>query len=131
MPANATSYLDTGLTPGDSYSYQVLASNTVGNTASSTATVTTPVPPLAVSELQPASITTTSAVLSWVLNSINDTGVQVWRQCRRRRQFLARDDLAGRLDQLSRTTACNRARFTNTTCTPSTSPVRLPPPIPD
>ena len=80
VPANATSYLDTGLTPGNSYSYQVLASNTVGSTASSTATVTTPVPPLAVSELQPYSIATTSAGLTWVLNSSNDTGVQVWRR---------------------------------------------------
>ena len=77
VPAIATAYLDTGLTPGDSYSYQVLASNTVGNTASNTATATTPVPPLAVSDLQPASIATTSAGLSWVLNSTNDTGVQV------------------------------------------------------
>ena len=80
VPANATAYLDTGLTPGASYSYQVLASNTVGNTASNTATVTTPVPPLAVSALQPGSVTTTSALLSWVLNSSNDTGVQVWRR---------------------------------------------------
>ena len=80
VPANATAYLDTGLTPGASYSYQVLASNTVGNTASNTATVTTPVPPLAVSALQPGSVTTTSALLSWALNSSNDTGVQVWRR---------------------------------------------------
>ena len=80
VPANATAYLDTGLTPGASYSYQVLASNTVGNTASNTATVTTPVPPLAVSALQPGSVTTTSALLSWVLNSSNNTGVQVWRR---------------------------------------------------
>ena len=60
VPANATSYLDTGLTPGDSYSYQVLASNTVGSTVSNTAVATTPVPPLAVSELQPAGISTTA-----------------------------------------------------------------------
>jgi fibronectin type 3 domain-containing protein len=80
VPANATTFLDTGLTPGDSYSYQILASNTVGNTASNTAAATTPVPPLAVSALQPGGVTTTSALLSWVLNSSNDTGVQIWRR---------------------------------------------------
>jgi len=80
VPATATAYLDTGLTPGANYSYQVLASNTVGASPSNTATVTTPVPPLAVSALQAASVTTTSALLSWVLNSSNDTGVQVWRR---------------------------------------------------
>ncbi|MGO9113898.1 MAG: fibronectin type III domain-containing protein [Thermoguttaceae bacterium] len=80
VPSNATSFLDTGLTPGDSYSYQVLASNTVGNSASNTATATTPVPPLAISALQPGSIGTTSALLSWVLNSSNDTGVQILRR---------------------------------------------------
>ncbi|MGA2256994.1 MAG: fibronectin type III domain-containing protein [Thermoguttaceae bacterium] len=80
LPANATSYLDTGLTPGGSYNYQVMASNTVGNAASNAAPVTTPVPPLAVSDLQPNSITTTSTGLAWVLNSTNDTGVQVWRR---------------------------------------------------
>jgi len=80
LPVKATAYLDTGLTSGASYSYEVLASNTVGNSASNTATVTTPVPPLPVSALQTASVTTTSTLLSWVLNSTNDTGVQVWRR---------------------------------------------------
>ncbi|MGO9110801.1 MAG: dockerin type I domain-containing protein [Thermoguttaceae bacterium] len=69
------------LTPDTTYSYEVLASNTVGNSVpSNTATATTPVPPLAVSQLQPGNIATTSALLSWVLNSSNDTGVQVWRR---------------------------------------------------
>ncbi len=80
LPATATSFLDTGLTPGDSYSYYVSAGNTVGSTASNTTSATTPVPPLAVSDLQPADITTTGAVLSWSLNSSNDSGVQVWRE---------------------------------------------------
>ena len=80
MPANATSYLDTGLTPGDTYSYEILASNTVGTTASNTYAVTTPVPPSAVSDLQPNSITTSSVLLTWTLNSTNDTGVQVLRR---------------------------------------------------
>ncbi len=81
MPAAATAYLDTGLTPGASYSYQVLASNTVGNSVpSGTATATTPAPPLAVSQLQPGSIATASAALSWELNSSDDTDVQISRR---------------------------------------------------
>ena len=79
-PGNSNSYLVTGLTSGDTYSYEILASNTVGGTASNTAAATTPVPPLAVSELQPGNVTRTSALLTWTLNSTNDTGVQVWRQ---------------------------------------------------
>ena len=100
MPANATAYLDTGLTPGDSYSYQVLASNTVGNTASNTATVTTPVPPLAVSALQPNSVAHDQrpAELGAQFNGRHRRANLAPR--RRRRQLFARDDFAGRLDEL-------------------------------
>jgi hypothetical protein len=48
LGAGATSYLDTGLTDGTQYTYRVIASNTVGdsaasNSASATATVSAPV----------------------------------------------------------------------------------------
>ena len=58
-----------------------MTSNTVGTSnPSNPTTVTTPVPPLAVSVLQSNSISTTSAGLSWVLNSSNDTNVVVSRR---------------------------------------------------
>ncbi len=81
LPSNATSYLDTGLTPGAAYSYQILTTNTVGNSAASNAAaIATPIAPLAVSQLQPSSIATTSAALNWILNSANNTGVQIMRR---------------------------------------------------
>ena len=81
LPSSAVSFTDTGLTPGDSYSYQVTAVNTVGQSVPSTAaTVVMPVVPTAPSTLQFNSVTTTSAGLSWLLNSSNDMGVNVYRR---------------------------------------------------
>jgi autotransporter-associated beta strand protein len=81
VPASNSSYLDTGLTAGNSYSYEVMAGNAAGSSSpSNTAEVATPVVPLAVSSLQPASITSTGALLTWTLNDSNDTGVQVLRR---------------------------------------------------
>ena len=81
VPANDATYADTGLTPGAAYSYQIVAVNTVGMSAASTpAAVTLPVPPLAPSLLQFNQVSTTSAGLSWQLNSSNDTGVNIYRQ---------------------------------------------------
>jgi fibronectin type 3 domain-containing protein len=80
LPSSASSFVDTGLVPGATYSYQVAASNTVGDSArSNTGQVTLPVVPIAPSLLQPNQVATTSAGLSWQLNSSNDTGVNVYR----------------------------------------------------
>ncbi len=80
LPSNATSFTDTGLISGDSYSYYVTATNTVGaSPASNTVLITLPLLPIAPSNLQSNQITTTSAGLNWQLNSSNDTGVYVYR----------------------------------------------------
>ncbi len=81
VPAGTTTYTDTGLTPGASYTYEIVAVSTVGNSApSSPASLTLPVPPMTPSLLAFNQIGTSSTGLSWQLNSTNDTGVNVYRR---------------------------------------------------
>ena len=80
LPGTVTTFTDTGLTSGDSYLYQVVATNTAGVSTAANTSVNLPVLPLAPTLLQPNSITATSAGLSWVLNSSNDTSVDVYQR---------------------------------------------------
>ena len=80
LPSAAATFFDTGLTSGSAYSYRVVATNTVGNSTPASASITIPVIPVAVSALQPGTVTTNSIALSWVLNSSNNTGVSVYRR---------------------------------------------------
>ncbi len=63
---NATSYTDSGLVPGTTYTYGIKAYNTSGLTSdmSNTVTVTTPKPP-APTNLTVSNITTTGATVTW------------------------------------------------------------------
>jgi chitodextrinase len=69
VPAPATSYTDTGLTPGASYTYQVSAKDSAGlvSTASNTAAVTTQAdtPPTAPGTPTANSVTSSQAWISW------------------------------------------------------------------
>src|SRR5207247_2036113 len=71
---NITTYTDTGLTAGTSYSYRVRASNTGGDSAySNTASATTlPSSPAAPSGLTATAGSTTSISLTWVDQSTNE-----------------------------------------------------------
>ncbi len=81
VPAQSTSFVDTGLTNGATYSYEVEASNTFGNSvASNLATFSIPVPPTPPINLQTTSLTSTSVSLSWQLTSTNQTAVKVYRR---------------------------------------------------
>ena len=89
--ASAPSFLDTGLTPGDTYTYQVFAINT-GSTNSGTAnesdsapsnpaTVTTfPEAPAAPTNLTAAAASTTEIDLAWTSNSTDETGFMILRE---------------------------------------------------
>jgi fibronectin type 3 domain-containing protein len=80
VPGNVTSFTDTGLTSGDSYSYEVVATNTVGVSSAANTSVILPILPQAPTLAEPNSIAATSAGLSWVLNSSNDTSVNVYQR---------------------------------------------------
>jgi chitodextrinase len=83
---NQTSYADSGLTPGTSYSYQVTAADPAGNVsqASNTASATTEAdttPPTAPGSLTATGVTASQVGLSWSPSSDNVgvTGYQVVR----------------------------------------------------
>jgi hypothetical protein len=78
---NITTYADSGLTAGTSYSYRVRASNTGGDSAySNTATATTvPTAPAVPSGLSATAASSTSINLTWVDNSTNETSFKIER----------------------------------------------------
>ncbi|MCJ7795719.1 MAG: fibronectin type III domain-containing protein, partial [Thermoleophilia bacterium] len=81
LGANATSYSNTGLSPGTLYAYRVRAYNAAGNSAYSNTAVTNTldVPPAAPSGLTAAAVSSSQIDLTWVDNSTNETGFEVER----------------------------------------------------
>ena len=81
VPGNQTFFTDSGLTPGGSYSYEVIASNAGGDSAAAGPVgATTPAPPEAPSNLQATLLTTTQITLTWQNNATDATGYKVVRQ---------------------------------------------------
>jgi serine protease AprX len=83
LPAGTTSYLDSGLAAGTSYSYRVRAFNSGGESAWSEATGRTETPPLtapvAPSGLVANAVSANRVNLTWVDRSDNETGFRVLR----------------------------------------------------
>ena len=81
-PANSTSFIDPQLLNGKTYSYQVFASNTVGNSASSNlATVSIPAFPAPPINLHLTQLTSTTATLAWTMPANdNQTGIKIFRR---------------------------------------------------
>ena len=78
--ANATSYSNTGLVTGTTYSYRVKAYESLNVSApSNTASATTLGPPAAPSGLTAAAVTSTRIDLQWVDNAAFETGYKVER----------------------------------------------------
>jgi titin len=87
LGANTTGYVDTAVTAGSTYSYRVVAANSVAySTASNAGTATIPVPgvvPAAPSSLVRTAVTRTSIAIGWVDNATNETGFHVERSTNR------------------------------------------------
>lgn len=80
--AGVTTYQNTGLTPGGSYWYYVVATNGVGDSgASNTASATTPfaVAPNAPTNLNATAPARSRITLTWADNATNETGFRVER----------------------------------------------------
>ncbi len=78
--SNATSYNNTGLSYGTSYSYRVCATNTGGDSGySNTATATTLTIPAAPSGLTATAVSASQINLSWTDNSSDQTGFKIQR----------------------------------------------------
>ncbi|MDB5301190.1 MAG: repeat-containing protein, partial [Phycisphaerales bacterium] len=81
LPANATSYMDTGLTQGTPYAYRVRATNTAGDSAySNTVNTATPVPPLTPTGAMTTLVSSTEIDLKWTDNANNEQGYKVLRR---------------------------------------------------
>jgi predicted phage tail protein len=85
IPATQNSFISAGLNPGTRYYHRIRAVNPGGisNFTSTVSTLTLALPPIpaAPSNLQivPASVTTTSAAITWSDNSNNETNFEVHR----------------------------------------------------
>src|SRR5205823_303861 len=77
LPANTTSYADTGLSPG-TYYYQVQASNDNGSSALSNV-ASAAMPPAAPSNLAATGVSPSQINLTWADNASNETGYTVER----------------------------------------------------
>src|SRR6266571_299241 len=111
LPPNSTSYTDTTVSAGTSYSYEVRAINNVGASPwSNQATVTpTGLPPAAPTNLTATAAGSTQITLTWTDNSNNETAFAVWRE--------SGGGAFGRVAAL----AANTTRFTDTGLTPGTA----------
>ncbi|HZL35467.1 MAG TPA: PA14 domain-containing protein [Tepidisphaeraceae bacterium] len=80
LPANTTTYIDTALTPGQGYTYEIRALNFAANSAySAPFTITTPTPPNKPTNMQEVSATTTQITVEWQDNSNNEDGFRLLR----------------------------------------------------
>ena len=81
IPANTTSYSDTGINPNTTYHYRVSAYNVIGDSGyTNTASATTfDIPPAAPSSLNAAAVSTAEIELVWADNSSNETGFSIER----------------------------------------------------
>ncbi len=81
VSAGVTTYHDTSLSPGNTYYYEVAASNVAGTSAFSNvfqaSTLTAPAPP---TNLTATKITTTEVDLSWTNVATNATGIKILKQ---------------------------------------------------
>jgi hypothetical protein len=78
VAATATSYADTSVTEGTSYSYYVIATSPAGN--SGTSNVATAVTPLIAPTLTLVTAGTDFVEFTWVNNSAVATSMEVWRR---------------------------------------------------
>lgn len=81
LPANTTSYTDTLVTTGTTYSYRLIATSAEGSSApSATPSITVPgVPPTAPTGLIATPASRTQITLSWTDTSMNETGYTIDR----------------------------------------------------
>jgi hypothetical protein len=78
--STATSFDDTGLTPGSNYFYEVLATNSNSDSLpSASVAVTTPSLPPTPTNSQVNAVTTTSIAFQWQDNANNEDGYQIFR----------------------------------------------------
>ncbi len=79
--AGAASFSDPGLVADTTYSYQVEATNSVGNSALSNAvTITTPEPPARPTKAVVTAVTQNSIAMTWTNNSTNETTINILRK---------------------------------------------------
>ncbi len=79
--SNVTTYSDSGLVPNTTYSYEVAATNNIGNSPySNVASALVPIPPATPTGAQPTAITSTSIAMSWTNNATNATGYHIFRK---------------------------------------------------
>lgn len=81
LAAGTTTYEDTGLDGGVSYSYRIRADNAAGSSAPSATLTTVLVAPDAPSKLNAVTLSATQAQLDWLDNATNETGFRILR-CR-------------------------------------------------
>ena len=80
LPPASSQYLDTGLTPGNTYTYEVRATNFVADSAwSNQAAVTMAVLPDPISGALPTTVTTNSIAMTWQNNDDNGTEIRIFR----------------------------------------------------
>ena len=108
-PANVTTYPDSGLTAGTTYTYRVSTRNIAGDYSGPTGELAVPTLPAAAVQGSPTNVASTTVTINWT-DVAGETAYEVWRK----------EGAGGTYGQRTPNPAANAVSFNDTGLTPNT-----------